>query len=135
MSTPPLEAALHVLVVEDHPLLRGMLQRTLTSAAIRVTTAETGDEAVVLLESGVTPNVVLSDLRMPGQLDGLGLARWVQARYPTIPILLMTGFADEDTGSFRVLSKPFDPRTLVSAIREMASSAGNAAGNKPRSSE
>jgi CheY-like chemotaxis protein len=127
MSSAPPEPAIHVLLVEDHAMLRGLLERTLTAEGFRVTVAETGDDAAALIEAGAMPNIMLSDLRMPGKLNGLDLARWLKQRNPSIAILLMTAFANVHTGEFQVLSKPFDPAMLVTAIREGVSSAGKGA--------
>jgi len=124
MSAVPLESPIHVLLVEDHELLRKVIQRTLTSRGFQVTLATTGDEAAKLVEEGTAPDILLCDVRMPGHFNGLELARRLRLRDSKLAILLMTGFAEVDTGGFRVLLKPFDPRTLVTAIREALLAAG-----------
>jgi DNA-binding NtrC family response regulator len=72
-----------------------------------------------LLEGELNPQVLLSDIRMPGLYNGVELARWARARYPSLVILLQTAFTDIDTGDFRVLYKPFDPQMFLSAIQEL----------------
>ena len=109
---------MHVLLVEDHALLRRMLEQVLTDAGLRVTVAETADQAMTIFEGGLRPDLLLSDIRMPGQLSGLDLARWTRQRHPSLAILLQTGFADLDTGELRVLRKPFAPDMLLAAVRE-----------------
>jgi DNA-binding response OmpR family regulator len=112
----------HILMVEDHSLLRQFLERLLTAEGFQVTVAQTGDQAASLLERGVVPDVLVSDIRMPGRLNGLDLARWVRERYPSMAILLLTGFTDMDTGGFHVLYKPFNPETLLAEIKQSAAS-------------
>jgi CheY-like chemotaxis protein len=124
-----IEAA-HVLLVEDHALLRELMAQILDSTGFKVTTAESGEAAMQLLEAGLNPQVLLSDIRMPGCYNGIELARWARARYPSLIILLQTAFTDIDTGDFRVLYKPFDPQMFLSAIQELLGSAATAASDK-----
>jgi two-component system cell cycle sensor histidine kinase/response regulator CckA len=108
----------HVLLVEDHAMLRGIMEQTLVAAGLQVTVAESGDQAAVLLAAGAPPDVLLSDIRMRGKLNGKDLARWAKQRYPSMVILLQTGFGDIDDSDFRVLRKPFGPDVLLDAIRD-----------------
>ena len=108
---PPL-----VLLVEDHALLRVILSRAIAELGCRVIAAGNGDEALRLLTSGVVPDLVLSDLRMPGEISGMDLARWLLARHPNLPVLLQTGYADVDTAGFAVLRKPFTGEQLTTAL-------------------
>jgi CheY-like chemotaxis protein len=119
MSAEPETGAVHVLLVDDHALLRELMAQILGSQGFRVTAAESGEEAMRLLQSGLNPQVLLSDIRMPGLYNGVELARWARMRYPSLVILLQTAFTDIDTGDFRVLYKPFDPQMFLSAIREL----------------
>jgi DNA-binding response OmpR family regulator len=109
--------AAHVLLVEDHSRLRKILQLALESDGFRVTAAESADEAVTLLENGVRVDILLSDIRMPGSIDGLQLARWVRRHHARIAILLQTGFSDMDTGDFPLLRKPYPPEELSARLR------------------
>jgi DNA-binding NtrC family response regulator len=118
MSASSSGAQIHILLVEDHAMLRRIMQQSLAAAGFQVTATETGDQAAALLESGARPQLLLSDIRIPGRLNGLELARWAQQRYPSMVILLQTGFANIDTGDFQVLRKPFDSDTLMAAIHE-----------------
>lgn len=112
-------AGIHILLVDDHALLRDLMAQILGSQGFKVTTADCGEAAMQLLESGLAPHLLLSDIRMPGRFNGVELARWARARYPNLVILLQTAFTDIDTGDFRVLYKPFDPQMFLSAIREL----------------
>lgn len=117
MSDRPANTAIHVLLVEDHVQLRKVLKQTLCGEGFRVTTAESADQALSILGRGEAVDILFSDVRMPGRLDGLQLARWVQEHRPEIMILLQTGFSDMDTGNFRVLRKPFSPDELSAQLR------------------
>ena len=99
-------------------MLRGIMEQTLMAAGIQVTVAESGDQAAALLAGGVRPDVLLSDIRMCGRMNGKDLARWAKQRYPSMVILLQTGFGDVDDSDFPVLRKPFGPDVLLDAIRD-----------------
>jgi len=125
MSDYAQEKMLHVLLVEDHKFLRAVMEQALTAAGFRVTAAETGDQAASILEAGTRADVLLSDIQLPGTLGGVDLANLAQQRYPSMAILLQTGFVPGDSGGYRVLRKPFGPDILVAAIREAAECRGN----------
>jgi CheY-like chemotaxis protein len=105
-----------VLLVEDHAPLGRMIEHVLAAVGIKSTLVDSGDAAAALLQSGLRPDLLLTDIRMPGSLNGLALARLVRQLYPSIGILLCTGFADIDTDEFKVLRKPVDPDVMLAAI-------------------
>jgi DNA-binding NtrC family response regulator len=121
VNEPIDHTAVRILLAEDHLLVRKLLAKALTSAGYDVIVAEDGDKARWLLENGAVADVLLSDIRMPGSMDGFQLARWVQHHRPAMAILLQTAYSDLDTGAFRVLRKPFSPEELATAIRELLS--------------
>jgi CheY-like chemotaxis protein len=108
-----------ILLVEDHALLRGILAKSLSALGYEVQLASTADEALQLLQNGLLPNLVLTDIRTPGRHNGLDVAQWLKANCPTIPVLLQTGFADESTGDFPILHKPYSPEELAVAIQKL----------------
>jgi len=130
VTEQPAIAAVHVLLVDDHALLRDLMAQILRSQGFLVTTAESGEAAMRLLQDGLNPQVLLSDIRMPGQYNGVELARWARTRFPSMVILLQTAFTDIDTGDFHVLYKPFDPQMFLSAIQELLGSAPSGAADK-----
>ena len=72
-----------VLVVEDEFLIRAMLSDYLQECGFKVLEGSTADEAVAIIENVDVPiDLVLTDIRMPGSMDGFGLARWVRANRP-----------------------------------------------------
>lgn len=109
---------MHVLLVEDHSMLRRLLEHVLTDAGMTVTLAGNADQAIALIGSGLAPDLLLSDIRMPGEMNGLELARWVRDHHPGVAILLQTGIAEALGGDFRVLQKPFSPDMLLSAVAD-----------------
>lgn len=111
-----------ILLVEDHALLRGILARALEALGYEVRAAASADDALVLLENGLMPELVFTDIRMPGSRSGVDLARWVQANSPETRVLLQTGFAHENTADFPVLHKPYTPDELAAAIVKVLSS-------------
>jgi PAS domain S-box-containing protein len=111
-----------ILVVEDNDHVRETVAGQLRSLGYRIVEAESGDEALRVLESdGKAFDLVLSDMVMPGRVDGGELARQVSERWPDIAVLLTSGFAgDPATWSairVPVLRKPYRKAELAKAIR------------------
>ena len=80
-----------ILIVEDDPLVRVVLAAAIEDADFDVTIAESADEALRQLSSGLMPRAVVTDIEMAGSLDGLGLARWLSERRAGIGILVVSG--------------------------------------------
>jgi CheY-like chemotaxis protein len=99
-------------------LLQRILERTLKDGGFRVTAVGSADEAIAALGSGVEADILLSDVRMPGRLDGLQLAEWVREHHPSIVIVLQTAFTDLEVDNFRVLRKPFTPAELMQCLQD-----------------
>jgi signal transduction histidine kinase/CheY-like chemotaxis protein len=107
----------NVLVVDDNKAVAEGSRALLEQLGYAVTIAESADEALELLASGLCrPAIVLSDIVMPGRMDGIGLARVLRRRYPRIGVVLATGFSRDDTDAlqaeFHVLRKPYSMREL-----------------------
>ncbi|WP_271271428.1 nitrogen regulation protein NR(I) [Aliamphritea hakodatensis] len=103
----------NVWVVDDDQSIRWVLERALKSDSLQVTSFDSGDAMLSRLERD-RPDVVLSDIRMPG-IDGFGLLEQVHGEYPDLPIIIMTAHSDLDSavasykgGAFEYLPKPFD---------------------------
>src|ERR1700694_3921785 len=80
-----------VLVVEDDEVLRMCAAEVVADAGFTPVEAVNADEAVAILESRSDIALVLTDIQMPGSMDGLGLARTVNDRWPAIKIILVSG--------------------------------------------
>jgi PAS domain S-box-containing protein len=108
-----------VLVVDDEPLVRRALARALGSRGYTVLEADSGDEALALVEARGGVDLLLSDVVMPG-MRGPELVRAFRARWPGRPALLMSGYPDGGTdGAVAVdLQKPLTPDVLARVVRE-----------------
>ena len=113
-----------VLLVEDEWLIRTIMSEELIDAGFEVTSAESGDEALILL-GGLDDSihVLVTDIHMPGETDGISLARIVRTRFPNVPIIYTTGRPDAldraglPGGRVLTLVKPYKPSRLIEAVR------------------
>lgn len=80
-----------VLVVEDDPILLEFTAETLADGGMEVTRAASCDEAMMLLEQGPVPLVVVTDIGLKGQKSGLDLARAIAERWPEIRLVIVSG--------------------------------------------
>lgn len=110
-----------VLIVEDEPILMMYASDIVGDAEFEVVEAANADEAIVILKSRADISIVLTDIDMPGSMDGLKLAAAVRDRWPPVEIVVMSGLIKpqpEDLPMRGVfLSKPYDPKQLLSALR------------------
>ncbi|HEX6643379.1 MAG TPA: response regulator [Gemmatimonadales bacterium] len=115
-----------VLLVEDEPLVQGLLSRALVEAGYEVEGAEDGDAALRALERrGGAVRAVLSDVVMPG-MGGRELAKTIRRRWPDIPVLFMSGYTNEEIihrglldPEEPFLQKPFSPAALTVALADL----------------
>ena len=108
-----------VMVVEDSRDVAEVTTTLLEQLGYRVVRAENAAEALRHLQQGIEVDLVFSDIVMPGQMDGLGLAQACRERFPDIPVLLTSGFSDAARaadGRFDILRKPFELSALERAI-------------------
>ncbi|WP_019514962.1 hybrid sensor histidine kinase/response regulator [Sphingomonas sp. Mn802worker] len=116
-----------ILLVEDEDMVRAIAERALARQGYHVLAAEHGEAALELLESAERPSLIVSDVMMP-VMDGPTLARAVRQRYPDIPILFMSGYAEEqlrrsiDLDHVAFLPKPFSVQQLAEAARDALAS-------------
>src|SRR5438874_9868625 len=113
-----------VLVVDDDPPIRRMLQRTFAAEGYRVETAADGGEALSAVERSV-PDLLVLDVAMPG-VDGLAVCRRLRRRGLALPILLLTArdavadrVAGLDAGADDYLVKPFASEELLARARAL----------------
>ncbi|GEO18703.1 hypothetical protein MAE02_63990 [Microvirga aerophila] len=104
-----------------------MAETVLVERGHSVMSARSADGALAILQAGSRFDVVFSDLVMPGEMDGVGLARTIRERWPWIAIVLATGYseavAEADREGFAVLRKPYVPEALEAALQQAAASA------------
>ena len=106
-----------VLVADDDPTQRRLIQAVLEREGFTVAHAESGEAALALLDSGVRPKVLVTDHLMPG-LTGVELARQVQNRSPDCAVLIVSGYTEvEDLApDLPRLVKPFRHADLAAAL-------------------
>lgn len=108
-----------ILLVEDEAILRNLLSETLNEEGFYVETAETADAAWRSIDEGLDFHMLLTDVRMPGELDGLDLATRAKERSPQLPIIVMSGYVGEknmhkDLGTF--IAKPFTRERMMQVV-------------------
>lgn len=110
-----------VLIVDDEPAIRGFLYDYFSECGFNPLTVESGDDAVRMLETDTAIDLVFSDVRMPGSMDGFDLARWVIANRPGLPILLTSGdlgkiHVTRELVGIEIVPKPYDFDVVVRKI-------------------
>ena len=118
----------NILVVDDESGLRITLVAQLAEQGYRVSSAEDGDVAIRLLRAERF-DLNLLDLQMP-HVDGYEVLKFAKKKYPTIKVVVLTGFADlknaldsRGLGADQFLAKPFDRNELLAIIRRILSEA------------
>jgi len=122
-----------ILVVEDEVLIRLAIAEYLRECGYKVHEATHAAEAVAVLESPeVSVDIVFSDVVMPGEMDGFGLARWVRANRPGVEVIL-TSTVDRSAEVAGMLceagplmKKPYEPQNVVERIKQLLAKAGRA---------
>jgi len=113
----------NALVVEDDGDVAVLCASALEQLGYRTDCVASASAALKFMRRGRTIDVVVSDILMPGSIDGLELARQIRERWPRVAILLMTGYGGDDQDpageGFAVLRKPFDRAALAMALRKV----------------
>jgi PAS domain S-box-containing protein len=110
-----------ILLVDDEVLIRMALAMWLSDEGHNVVEAGSGDAALALIEGGETPDLIITDHRMPG-MTGAALAGKVRAHRPDLPILMVTGFADlseDERRGIEVIGKPVNFDELGSRLSRL----------------
>lgn len=113
-----------ILVAEDDDMLRGLVVRALNEDGHEVIAAEDGATAFHTLTQTDGVELLLTDVKMP-VMDGIELALSCGHEFPDLPIMLMTGYADQrerahelDALVHEVINKPFSVAQIQGAVRE-----------------
>ncbi len=110
-----------ILLVEDEDTVRAVAERALTRQGYEVTAASDGDEGLEIITKGGDFDLVLSDVVMP-VMDGPAMARAIREARPDLPVLFMSGYAEEqlrreiDIPNMFFLPKPFSVQQIVEAV-------------------
>ena len=111
-----------ILLVEDEPMVRTVAERALSRHGYKVLTASNGEDALELLRGGEAVDLLVSDVVMP-VMDGPAMVREARLLHPKLPILFMSGYAEEqlrksiDIEHAAFLPKPFSMQELAEAVR------------------
>lgn len=112
-----------ILVVEDEPILRQLTAEALEQVAAGVIDCANADEALAILKQTPGISLVVTDINMPGSLDGLALAREIWAHWPTIAVVLTSGQAAALLGGLpingRFLQKPWLVDELLQTAEDL----------------
>src|ERR1700735_3123549 len=114
-----------VLIVDDEVLIRLVLGDFLKGCGFDIVEAGNAAEAVEIIEQGgVKVDLVFSDIRMPGEMDGFGLAKWVREYHSDLPVFLASGdvgktnIAHELCAEEQLFAKPYDLDEVANKIRQ-----------------
>jgi two-component system cell cycle sensor histidine kinase/response regulator CckA len=116
-----------ILLVEDEPMVRTVAERALTRHGYKVLTANNGEEALEIIDKGDDIALLISDVVMP-VMDGPTMVRVARKSRPDLPILFMSGYAEEqlrksiDIANVGFLPKPFSVQELAEAVRNVLAS-------------
>jgi len=112
----------HIFVIDDDRSIRWVLEKALRQADMNVTCFDNADGVLEELERR-PPDAIITDIRMPG-MSGLALLDGIRARYPDMPVIIMTAHSDLDSavsayrgGAFEYMPKPFDVDEAVDLAR------------------
>ena len=110
-----------ILIVEDEALIRFDLVDFFEDAGFRVFEADNASSAIAIMEKNAEIRIVLTDIQMPGGMDGIRLAHYIRDRYPPVFLMVASGAirptaADLPTDAL-FFPKPFDPRSVLDILR------------------
>ena len=115
-STTP---APNVLVVEDEVLTRMAVGVALRDVGLTALELHDADEALRVIDAGIVPDAILTDIRMPGSIDGLRLAIYLETMFPEMKVFVTSGHVLEEEFQLPLtfIPKPFDPDVVARDIR------------------
>ena len=120
---------MRILVVEDDPLIREFVVEALREEGYEVIHAANGEQALAWCKRRVA-DVLVTDIKLPGRIDGWQIAEHCREHDPGLPVIYATGFSPVEArpvpGSL-TLQKPYHPDRIVKAVREMGRERRNSA--------
>jgi DNA-binding NtrC family response regulator len=115
----------NILVIEDEVLVRLHVAAHLRHTGFRVFEAGNADEALRLLGQDTPFAAVVTDLKMPGSLDGLELCGWINRTQPQLKIIILTAYPDlgasvaTECRYDALMQKPCDPDAIAGTLRDL----------------
>lgn len=111
-----------VLIVEDEKLLLDVLQQLFEEANFAVLSAETGERAMVVLQSGHRLDLLVTDIRLPGSLTGWDVAERARELHSALPVVYTTAYSHEvprPVSGGVLLTKPYRPSALKKVVSDL----------------
>ena len=113
-----------ILVVEDEALIRFAIAEALRELGVSVVEAASADEAWQYLTAGGSVDLVFTDHRMPGSMTGGQLATRIRLQYPSLVVIVTSGYFDDRGWSEPIVPKPYNPFETATALAERARNGG-----------
>lgn len=113
------------LIVDDEPVIRDFVGRLLGTEGFRILEAETAQQAFRTVEKmNGSVDLVVTDVSMPGDMDGIDLAHALRNTFPRVPVIVMSGYpsptARRPQGDFCFVPKPFRAEVLLAAVKRVS---------------
>lgn len=118
-----------ILVVEDEPLVSDMIMMALEDFPCTVVSTVTAERALREIEAGLEPRILISNVKLPGSMDGLMLARELRHRMPDLGVIMISGhiaYVEENGGmeQAELLQKPFRIQRLMDVVGALLRTGG-----------
>ena len=127
----PKERCPAILVVEDEVLIRFVISDYLRECGFKVYEAASAAEAIEILESNkASVDLIFTDIRLPGEMNGFALAQWARKNRPGVPVVLTSGDSKKSEAAKELcenepfFAKPYDIQLVVAQIRTMIDAKG-----------
>lgn len=111
-----------ILIVEDEEMLLDIVTEEMQEAGYRLIGSTTGEEAVGLLRGPDRIDLLLTDIRLPGAIDGWTIAEQARVVSTSVPVIYVTGYSNEaprQVAGSVLLKKPYRPSAIVEAARRL----------------
>jgi len=131
MAQSALPKSCTILIAENEAIIRLELDDQLVAMGYQVLVASDADEAIEMLDTHPEIALLISDITMPGSMDGIRLAQYVRGRSPSVRIIVTSGLGEAPASALPsssvFLAKPYGLKALQTALSEAAPAGGRAA--------
>jgi CheY-like chemotaxis protein len=108
-----------VLVVEDEYFIRAMITDELRGCGLKVIECATADEAMDVLNTRADISIIFTDIRLPGSIDGITLAKVANAHFPDVPVVLTSTELPNGFAAAHFVPKPYDPERVIRLLNDL----------------